>query len=431
MANELVVLKDVQLPAHLATPEAGEHLRESLKAAAGIKSIAFPRVGIKGGKFHVIKDGETRLVTDPDKPGLNLPLMMLEVVVVAWNPALSKTYYEGEFDEQQHGEEPDCRSDDGIAPDSDVAQPQNPTCATCPMNQWGSKVSKITGKDVKACSDGKRLVIIPSRALAKSEAYGFVITPAALKAWKKYVDILTEKKIPIFSVVTNLTFDPKAAFPKVDFGFNRFLDSEEYAIAVARRETEEVKNIATPRPVSTARTVSGPAPLKKTEPSQSDLDTKAATAALKREADAKVATDAAKKATEEPTGFSVSAPPAPVQPTVQIKTAAQIDAEFAATIEAKIAHMDEAIKATIRVVGIDSPAGQALLAQFPVPSKAAEPTGKTPRRVKAKPAEAQAAVAPPATDVQAGFASAPAAQVATAATLDTGLQGMLDEAMKL
>lgn len=427
MANELAVLKDVQLPAHLSTEEAGEHLRESLKAAAGIKSIAFPTISIKGSKFHVKKDGETRLITDPSKPGLNLPLMMLEVVVVGWNPNLSKTFYEGEYDEQKHGEEPDCRSDDSITPDSDIAQPQNNVCSTCKQNQWGSKVSKITGKDVKACSDGKRIVVIPALALEKSEAYGLMITPASLKAWKKYVDILSEKKIPIFSVVTNFTFDSKAAFPKVDFGFNRFLDSEEYALVVKRRASDEVKNIATPRPVSTVRTVAGPAPLNKTE-------------ALAPAPVVEKAPVVATKATEAPTttvkteqaGFDFGAPAKAAAPAVQPETEAQAQARYAQEVEAKIAHMDESIKATIRVVGIDSPAGQALLAQFP--PKLAEAAPKRATRGKAKPAGDPATTTATKTDAPAqaeGFSAAPAANVATAATLDTGLQGMLDDAMKM
>lgn len=243
-----VALPDnLTLPAHLMTPEALAAIAAANAAAGGgIKTGGFPRISIKGGKFHLVKGGETHTILNPpDAPGAPaLPKMLLQVVVVAANPAIVKTYYPGKFSEGDDGE-PTCSSDNGQTPDSHIAAPQSPACATCTQNAWGSKISEASGKEIKACSDSKRLVILPAENL-DYEAFALSITASALTGWGKYVKALSDKKIPINAVVTNVMFDSSASYPKLVFSFGRLLTAEEYAKVGVRVKGEDVQNIVSP-----------------------------------------------------------------------------------------------------------------------------------------------------------------------------------------
>ena len=349
-----LAIRDIQLPAHLQNQTA--LLNESKQAAGGIKAGGFPSISIKGSKFHVKKDGESKMISDPRDH--ELPLMKLKVVIVGWNPNVSKTYFEGEY-EAGSDKEPDCRSDDGRFPDADIAVPQHTDCTSCKQNMWGSKVSKTSGKDVKACSDNKRLAVIAADAL-ESEALGLQVTPAALKDFKSYADLLNSKSIPVQSVVTELTFDPQAGFPKLQFGFGGFLDAQQFAVIERRMIGEDVAVIKNPRIVSSARAsipvqpVAAPAPPKPAE--QQDQ-------------------------TQRVNPADVAAAQA------AIAAAVQRDNEIAEAANARIAHLEPGLKAAVLAMGIDSVGGQAVLAQFPAPAPVApvvvDPYALVPEAVRA------------------------------------------------
>lgn len=245
MSNQVAVIPvDLPIPAHLRTPEMlAQIARENAEAAGGIKSGGFPKISIKGGKFHIKDQGETTTLFDPPSaPGQPpLPKMLLEVVVVASNKALSKVYYPGDWQEGS-AEEPTCQSRDGITPNADAQVPQSTACATCPQNQWGSKISKATGKEVKACSDIKNLVVLAAQDLGY-KALGFDVTPAALSEWGQYVKALSARQVSVSAVVTNVTFDHTASFPKLKFSFSRYLTAEEFAKVQQRAQGDDVKTI--------------------------------------------------------------------------------------------------------------------------------------------------------------------------------------------
>ena len=53
---------------------------------------------------------------------------------------------------------PDCSSANGVVPDHWVENPVHTACATCPMNVFGAKKNN-KGKDIRPCSDHKRLIV--------------------------------------------------------------------------------------------------------------------------------------------------------------------------------------------------------------------------------------------------------------------------------
>lgn len=262
MSTQLVVAvpQSLALPAHLMTPEAAQQIAAANAAAAGgIKTGGFPKISIEGGKFHEVDSsvdgGSLRTYMVPAASGQPpLPMMCLEAVVIAANPALVKTFYVKKW-QKGDADAPDCKSSNGVTPDADIAAPQSSVCATCPQNQWGSRISEATGKEVKACTDSKQMVVLPGSDLTY-KALGLAVTPAALGDWGKYVKALSDRNIPVNSVVTNVTFDHTASFPKLQFAYNRFLTADEYAQAVKRADGDDVKLIVSP----TRRTAALPAP---------------------------------------------------------------------------------------------------------------------------------------------------------------------------
>lgn len=248
MTTALATLQNTQLPAHLQGASA-QALALNDDALGGIKSGGVPSISIKGAKFH-IKDPaaenpfQTVMV---NVNGAMMPAPYLDLVVIAANPALSKKFYDGPYDDSADDKSPDCSSENGVTPDAHITSPVSTNCALCPKNAWGSKITP-QGKETKACSDSKRLVIIPSAAL-DFKALALDITPAALKEYGAYVRTLSARNIPIIGVVTRVTFDPTASFPKLQFDFQRFLSAEEFAQVQSRIDSDEVRNIVAPKRV--------------------------------------------------------------------------------------------------------------------------------------------------------------------------------------
>lgn len=390
---------NIQLPAHLQTAEALAAIAAyNAAAAGGIKSGGFPRISIKGGKFHIVKGGETTTLMMEPAPGQPaLPRMVLEVVVVAANPNLSKKFYEGDY-VQGDDREPTCSSDNGQVPDSHIGAPQSANCAQCPQNQWGSKVSKASGKDVKACSDEKRLAILPAQDL-KYEALGFAVTPSSLGDWGKYVKALSDRNISVNAVVTNVTFDTTASYPKTLFSFNRFLDAAEYEQVQARAAGDDVKNIVNPVRQIVPQLAAPAAPVPAAPPAPPVIPI------IPVQPPAPV-----QQPVVANSGFGAAAPvaPAPAAPPVQQplqeappkKTRAP--RKTAAVDTSDLSHLPPEILSTVNLLGVNDPTAQALIAKYPKP--AVEPA-----------APVAAAPAPAAPAATSGFGGAVAAAIPTPA----------------
>lgn len=394
-----VVPANFQLPAHLQTAEAAAAIAAyNAAAAGGIKLGGFPRISIKGSKFHIVEGGETTTIMAPAAPGQpQLPMMILEAVILSANPQLSKTYYEGDY-QPGDDKEPTCSADNGIVPDAHIAAPQHSNCAACPKNQWGSKQSKISGKDIKACSDTKRLAIVPAANLAY-KALGLSVTPSSLGDWGKYVKALSERNIPVNAIVTNITFDATASHPKLLFSFNRVLSAEEYAKVVERAKGDDVKNIVSPVRQITVPVPQLPRPV-------------AAPVAPATPAAPPPPPPAAPAPVAPPTGFGAPtapvapSPAAPVPPVDKPKRAPRKTA-----VDESLAHLPPHILATVQALGVTDPTAQALLAKYPKPA--------APEQVPAAQPAPDAKVGAPIAAAPTGFgggalASTPAPAVTTA-----------------
>lgn len=229
------------VPAHLQA-RAAAALERNREAMGGIKAGGYPRINIGGSKFTIIDGDDRTLITTP---GTEFAAPMIELAVVGFNPAVSKLFYKGDWNEAS-ADAPDCSADNGIVPDAHIANPPSRACSTCPNNVWGSKITP-QGKQVKACSDNKRLAVIPVSDLAQHKALALTITPASLKDWAEYVRTLDSRGIGVELIVTQVYFDPAATFPKLNFKMGRYLTDEEATLVDQRATGDDVRLITSPR----------------------------------------------------------------------------------------------------------------------------------------------------------------------------------------
>ena len=427
MTNAVQLASQINVPAHILEL-AKKFGGANTGAAGGIRAAGFPRISLAGSKFHLMQDGEKQLITDPTNP--QLPKMQLETVVIGWNELLSKTYYEHDYEEGGDAE-PDCSSEDGIAPEGHVQKPQSQQCATCPQNAWGSKVSKVSGKPIKACSDNKRLALLPLASL-DYKVLGMIVQPGSLKNWAVYVKQIEAIGVPLWMVETRIMFEPTANFPKLVFSLGRFLTPEEIAKVQTRMNTDEVHAITSPRKLIPIQPVAAPAAIPAPAAPAAPVIPQAFAPAAPPVAQAPVAP----AAPVIPQAFAPAAPPAaaPVAPAAPTPTpekpkrAKKADAPAAPTSavafpEGTAPHIVAAVTAA---GGLASPAGAAVFAALSGGAVAAQPA---PAPTPAPSAPAPVQVAPPA------FGAAPAAPAVPAAPPQpaggvAGLAGSLDELLK-
>ena len=234
------------VPAHLAH-RVGSPSKLTAALGAGIGGESIPRISIKGARFRIVEGGtETPLNS-----------LHLDVIVVGVNPRVSKTWYAKKWSADAEPAAPDCASLDGVRPNADSPQPQSELCASCPKNAWGSARSE-NGKDIKACSDTRRLAVV-SADDPSGPIYLLTVTPAALSALKAYEQALSRHGYPVEIVRTRVSFDPNASFPRLVFSFAGFISEEDQEVVSALHDTPAVQAV-TGESVESAAPPPAPAP---------------------------------------------------------------------------------------------------------------------------------------------------------------------------
>ena len=187
-----------------------------------------PRISTKGMVFSLLSAaGDIN----------TLATTRLSVIVVGANPALSKSFYKGEYFEETM--KPDCYSLNGKTPDKDCDDPQSDMCALCPQNAWGSRTTP-TGQRVKACADQKRLAVVLTDD-PKGTVYLLQVTPTSLKNLNGYQKVLQGKSISPEIAKTRVSIDTSLGFPKLEFDFGGFVEETTQEHIDGLCGTEEVK----------------------------------------------------------------------------------------------------------------------------------------------------------------------------------------------
>lgn len=129
----------------------------------------------------------------------------LDCVIIDNGRHISKVFYDKPFDPNaSQYEAPACWSDNGVGPSRNAQKPQSATCAACPNNAWGSKVSAVSGKQVKACSDMQKLaILIPGDDVI----FLLRIPPNSLSMLRAYNQKFIGQKIDVSDVLTRISFE--------------------------------------------------------------------------------------------------------------------------------------------------------------------------------------------------------------------------------
>lgn len=180
------------------------------KLAAGLGSNQPPTISRKANRFTLIgANGEPHKAIPPS--------LTLDVVIVGGNANASKMFFEGDYVEGE-ATAPTCFSDNGVAPSTSAAKPQSETCANCPQNVWGSKISNM-GSKIQACSTLKKVAVIVGGDQTAT-VWLLTVPPASLKPWRGYMAHLGGQGIDPSEIVTRIGFGDQMGlltFDPVDF----------------------------------------------------------------------------------------------------------------------------------------------------------------------------------------------------------------------
>jgi hypothetical protein len=221
---------------------------------AGI-SGGFGHIGYKGKVWSIRHRGEERQLMRDDGDG---PRGSIEIVVLKASPVLSKVWYEKGYAEGSDAA-PDCFSNNGVTPDAASPKKQSVSCAACPMNVFGTSKRQdgSVGKG-KACSDSKRLAVVPLGDIP-NEVYGgpmlLRIPASSLGDVATYGDGLKKMGFHPFAVGTRVSFAPTEAYPKFVFAPIRALTDPEIEQVLALRN-----DVRTDRILQTENSPAAPAP---------------------------------------------------------------------------------------------------------------------------------------------------------------------------
>ena len=198
----------------------------------------FPVISLKGKHFTVIRGDASDMIMNPNDP--DEPASSIEVVILRTHKGTAKTYYERAYSPDSV-EKPDCYSNDGVEPAADAQSPQSKKCATCPHNQWGSRISE-EGKKGKSCSDVKRLAVASPTQL--NDPMLLRLPPTTLKIWDEYVRMLNKRGgYKPAQVVTKVRFDPDVVHQQLTFKATALISADMAKQVMEERDTLIVRNI--------------------------------------------------------------------------------------------------------------------------------------------------------------------------------------------
>lgn len=220
-----------------AFAQQGDAAKLNKEATEGTGGESVNRISLKQSRFRLIVGGEqVRVLDEP----------YMDVVVLRTNPHTSRAFYKQKYDPGAEDQAPTCYSDDGIYPNPDAREKQAVSCANCPMNQWGSKISEVSGKKIKACQEVKRMAIVPA-SNPSAPAFQLNVPAASMNLWGTFVRTLNQASpaVPYNGIVTRMRFDSESDFPRLQFEPVSWLTDEQYAVVRERYESDEVAKTAT------------------------------------------------------------------------------------------------------------------------------------------------------------------------------------------
>ena len=223
MSNEIIPISQ---QINNVTASMRDRMRQTAlanKTFASNVSTSYPLLSIRGKEFTFrLPDGRSQR---HEQNGFALPF--LDVVLVEGSPLLSKTYYEKGFDPNEFTR-PDCWSLDSVKPDPSSPKLQAPTCAVCPQNMFGSRVTPA-GKKAKACQDYRRVVVLLPHQVGSDQATPMAlrVPQSSLRNLKAHAELLERYGVDMKACITRLSFTAEA-FPQLLFTYVNILTEQQW-----------------------------------------------------------------------------------------------------------------------------------------------------------------------------------------------------------
>jgi len=190
----------------VAKAKGGQLVDIKAQMAAELAGLADRTAPAGGDKIQV----KGKVFTLPDGSKVD----ELQVVIVDF--IATNNFYEGVYD-PKNIVPPTCfalgQIPTALVPSDNAPVKQSDTCASCPMNQFGS------AGDGKACKNMRRLAVLPPDADEDTPLLMLDVSPTGLKSFDGYVRSAASKfqMLPI-GLVTTVTFDPAVDYPSLRFG---------------------------------------------------------------------------------------------------------------------------------------------------------------------------------------------------------------------
>jgi hypothetical protein len=207
------------------------------KALAGGVGGGGKRISIKGGVFRLVAGGKEVAAIEE---------RYLDVVVVNSAPKVSRVFYMAKY-EADKIVAPECWSQDGDKPASEVETPQATTCAECTQNIAGSG-----NGNSRACRYQQRLAVVLANDMG-GDVLQLTLPATSIfgkeegdnRPLQAYARWLVAQNIDPTEVVTRMRFDTKSESPKLLFKTMRYLTDDEYPTCTEKGLSVEAKQAVT------------------------------------------------------------------------------------------------------------------------------------------------------------------------------------------
>jgi hypothetical protein len=286
--SEVAVFNPAAVPAFV---KARGELSAVAKALAGGSGGGGKRISIKGGVFRLVSGGKEVAAIEE---------RFLDVVIVNSAPKVSRVFYMAKY-EADKVVAPECWSNDGEKPSSDVDTPQATTCAECPQNIAGSG-----NGNSRACRYQQRLAVVLKNDMA-GDVLQLTLPATSIfgkeegdkRPLQAYARWLVAQNIDPTEVVTQMRFDTKSESPKLFFKTLRYLTDDEYPVCTEKGASVEAKQAITMTVAKMDKVAAVAEPIQGTKPKAAAK--KAAPAPVAEETDEPVVRKEEKKPSAVPT----------------------------------------------------------------------------------------------------------------------------------
>lgn len=165
----------------------------------------------------------------------------MNLIIINALPKVSRVFYSSKYDPNAEPTIPNCWSNLGDAPESNVPEKQHDNCADCPMNVKGSGQN-----GGKACRYQRRVSVL-IEGDTSGDVYQFNIPAKSLfgkgngnvHPFESYVKFLVANGESPDTVVTTVAFDDEVEGMELVFSPSRPVTDEEYALVVQAQAKPE------------------------------------------------------------------------------------------------------------------------------------------------------------------------------------------------